>query len=160
MSKKLLLDPILDCLAQIWAPKFFCGFYIRHCSKLPSMKFQGKVMNQTWENDWNASFGPDFDPDLVLNIFLWVLPLLDVTHCCKLSLYAISRKLMNQIWENGKKSSFGTNFCPFGPPISPKIWLRQSPDIMVSHDHVQYQKKLMIQSWENLVTDRRIRVVS
>ena len=69
MSKKLLLDPILDCLAQIWAPKFFCGFYIRHCSKLPSMKFQGKVMNQTWEKDWNASFGPDFDPDLVLNIF-------------------------------------------------------------------------------------------
>ena len=34
-----------------------------------------------------------------------------------------------------------------------KIWLRQSLDIMVSYHHVQYQKKLMIQSWENLVTD-------
>ena len=28
-----------------------------------------------------------------------------------------------------------------------KIWLRQSLDIMVSYYHVQYQKKLMIQSW-------------
>ena len=27
-----------------------------------------------------------------------------------------------------------------------KIWLRQSLDIMVSYHHVQYQKKLMIQS--------------
>ena len=26
---------------------------------------------------------------------------------------------------------------------------------MVSYHHVQYQKKLMIQSWENLVTDRQ-----
>ena len=34
------------------------------------------------------------------------------------------------------------------------IWLRQSLDIMVSYD-VQYQKKLMIQSWENYVTDGR-----
>ena len=31
----------------------------------------------------------------------------------------------------------------------------QSLDIMVSYHHVQYQKKLMIQSWENLVTDGR-----
>ena len=37
--------------------------------------------------------------------------------------------------------------------FSSKIWLRQSLDVMVSYQHVQYQKKLMIQSWENLVTD-------
>ena len=38
-----------------------------------------------------------------------------------------------------------------------KIWLRQSLDIMVSYHHVKYQKKLMIQSWENLDrwTDRQ-----
>ena len=36
-----------------------------------------------------------------------------------------------------------------------KIWLHQSLDIMVSYHHVQYQKKLMIQSWENLVRDRQ-----
>ena len=40
--------------------------------------------------------------------------------------------------------------------FSSKIWLRQSLDIMISyHHHVQYQKKLMIQSWENLETDWR-----
>ena len=33
-----------------------------------------------------------------------------------------------------------------------KIWRRQLLDIMVTY-HVQYQKKLMIQSWEDLVTD-------
>ena len=36
-----------------------------------------------------------------------------------------------------------------------KIWLRQSLDIMVSYYHVQYQKKLIIQSWENFVMDRQ-----
>ena len=33
----------------------------------------------------------------------------------------------------------------------PKLWLRQSLDIMVSY-HAQYQKKQIIQSLENLVT--------
>ena len=33
-----------------------------------------------------------------------------------------------------------------------KIWFCQSLDIIVSYHHVLYQKKLMIQSWENLVT--------
>ena len=36
-----------------------------------------------------------------------------------------------------------------------KIWLHQSLDIMVSYHHVQYQKELMMQSWENFVTDGR-----
>ena len=36
-----------------------------------------------------------------------------------------------------------------------KIWLCQSLNVMVSYHHVQYQKKLMIQSCENLVTDRQ-----
>ena len=36
-----------------------------------------------------------------------------------------------------------------------KIWLRQSLDNMVIYRHVQYQEKLIIQSWENLVTDGR-----
>ena len=34
------------------------------------------------------------------------------------------------------------------------IWLCQSLDIIVSYHHVQYLKKIMIQSWENLVMDR------
>ena len=45
-----------------------------------------------------------------------------------------------------------------------KIWVRQSLDTMVSYHHALYQKKLMIQSWENLVTDgrmnKRTRVIS
>ena len=36
-----------------------------------------------------------------------------------------------------------------------KIWLNQSLDIMVSYHHVQHQKKLMTQYWENLVMDWR-----
>ena len=47
--------------------------------------------------------------------------------------------------------------------MTSKIWLSQSLDIMGGY-HVQYQKKLTIQSRENLVTDRqtdrRTRVVS
>ena len=51
--------------------------------------------------------------------------------------------------------------CLFGPNSSclfffffSKIF-HQPFDIMVSYHHVQYQKKLMIQSWENLVTAGR-----
>ena len=39
--------------------------------------------------------------------------------------------------------------------FSSKIWLHQSLDIMVKFHHVQCQKKLMLESWENWVTDRR-----
>ena len=98
------------------------------------------------------------------NFLSSLLPLLGVRHCFKLSLYAISYrepKLMNQTWQNGKKPSFRLDFGPFGPNsgcqffifIFQNIWLRQSLDIIVSYNYVQYQKKLMIQSWENLVTD-------
>ena len=65
-------------------------------------------------------------------------------------------KLMNH-------TSSGPNIGPFGPNSGRqkkiffllKICLRQSLDIIVSYDHVQYQKKLTIQFWENLVMDGR-----
>ena len=46
-----------------------------------------------------------------------------------------------------KKTSFGPDFAPFGPNWGchfppPKIWLRQSLDLMVRYHHVQYQKKI------------------
>ena len=69
-------------------------------------------------------------------------------------------QLMNQTWENGKKPSFGPILVHL-PEIRAtkfffsKIGICQSLDIMVSYHHVQYQKRLMIQSWENLVTDGR-----
>ena len=34
-----------------------------------------------------------------------------------------------------------------------QIFLKKIIGVMVSYHHVQYQKKVMIQSWENLVTD-------
>ena len=81
--------------------------------------------------------------------------------------------LLNETWENGKKPSFGHDFGPFGQNSGRQFFYlfiffknlaRQSLDIMVNYHHVQYQKKLMIQSWENLVTDgqtdRRTRVIS
>ena len=66
-------------------------------------------------------------------------------------------KLMNQTSENDKNSSFRHNFSPFGPNSGSqiffsKIWLDQLLDIKVSYHHVKYQTKLMMQSWENLVT--------
>ena len=60
---------------------------------------------------------------------MWVLPLLDVT----------SR--MIQTKKIAKKSHFGSDLGP----------LRQIS--MVNYHHVQYQKKLMIQSSENLGMD-------
>ena len=80
-------------------------------------------------------------------VFSWVLPLLDVVHCCKLSLYTISRKTNER--NLMAKNLFWARFWPNWP----KIWLRQSLDTSVNYHHVQYQKKLMILSWENLVTD-------
>ena len=96
-------------------------------------------------------FWPKLGPQ---KLFLWVLPLLDVVHCCKLSLYAISRKT----WENGKKPWFWARFLPIWPKFRlpnffSKIWLCHSLDIIVSYHHEEYQKKLMIQSWENLVKE-------
>ena len=123
-------------------------------------------MNQTWENDKKSSFGPVLAPLRIFRsttlppkfLFPWILPLLGVRHCCKLSLYAILRKsnesnlrkrlkslALGQIWTHVAKIRIA-NF-------SSKIWLQQSLDVMVSYHHVQYQKKLMIQSWKNLVTD-------
>ena len=53
---------------------------------------------------------------------------------------------MNQTWETGEKPSFAPDFGPFGPNLDcqfffSNIWLPQSLDIMVSFQHVQYQKK-------------------
>ena len=59
-------------------------------------------------------------------------------------------KLMVQTQENGVKSHFGFNLGLLDPKSDriffSKIWLRQSLNTMVSYYHVQYQKKLMIQS--------------
>ena len=63
-------------------------------------------------------------------------------------------KLMNQTSENRKKPSLGPILAQIrATKIFFKIWLCQSLDVMVSYHHVQYQKKVIIQSSENLVTN-------
>ena len=60
-----------------------------------------------------------------------------------------------------KKTHFGPDLGPLGQNLSRQFFffflmrLRQSLDVMVSYHHVQFQKKLIIQSSENLVADRR-----
>ena len=97
MMKNLILGPIL---AQIWAPNFFWGFYFYYMLDIVAsyhcMQFQGKLINQTWENGKNkTNFGPDFGlfgPNLGPKIFFKGFTILDVRYYCKLSLNAISRK--------------------------------------------------------------------
>ena len=102
--------------------------------------------------EWNTIINDSFRFWVFLNKFLEVgftfqwggglhaSCLLDVRHCHNLSLYLISRKTYpNSIkWRKSLFSAWfrpiGPNFFPFFPP---KIWLRQSLDIMVSY-HAQY----------------------
>ena len=128
-----------------------------HC-----MQFQGKLINQSWGNGKKPSFGTDFGPfgpNLGSKTFFhefYLYYMLDIVasyHCME-----FQGKLMNQTWENSKKTNFGPDLGPFDPNLKhqflfSKTWLRLSIDIMISYHGVQYQKKLMIQSWVNLVTD-------
>ena len=75
------------------------------------MQLQEKLMSQTWENDKEPSFEPDFDlfgPNLgPQNFFhgLYLYNMLDIVpsyHCMQ-----FQGKLQNQTWENGKKPSLG-----------------------------------------------------
>ena len=87
----------------------------------------------------------------VLKFFSGILSLIDVIHYCRLSLHAISIAISNE------PNLMLAHLAKFRLPIFQRnIWLRQSLDIIVSYHRVQYQKKLMIQSWENLRTDRSI----
>ena len=64
MAKDLILDRILACLAQIWASQIFFASFIS-TNIVPSyhpIKFQGKLMDQTWENGKKPNFGFDFGP--------------------------------------------------------------------------------------------------
>ena len=67
---------------------------------------------------------------------------------------------MIQTQENSEKPHFGPDLGTLDPSSGHqtfflKLWLRQSLDVMVSCYHVKYQKKLMVKSSENLVTDER-----
>ena len=91
-------------LGSLW-PKFglksfFNGFYLYQMLDIVAsyhcMQFQGKLMNQIWENNKRTLVsGPILAPLAQIRapkIFSSTLSLLYVRHCSKLSLYAISRK--------------------------------------------------------------------
>ena len=70
--------------------------------------------------------------------FSWILPLLHVRHSCQLSLYVTSKKTNEPNLRKLQKKNV------LGPHLAHLAY--QALDIMVSDHHVQYQKKLMIQS--------------
>ena len=65
MPKNLILDFILTRFGLNLVPKmFFCGFYLSQMlyivASYQCMQFQGKLMNQTWENGKKPGLGSDF----------------------------------------------------------------------------------------------------
>ena len=86
------------------------------------------------------------------------------TRCYTLSQSIFAFNFKENLWSKLKKkwqktllwTWFRSTGPKFGSPsFFSKIWFCQSLDVMVSYQHVKYQKKLIIQSWENLVTDGR-----
>ena len=100
MTKNLIWDPILVCLAQNCAPKISLASLTSTSSQalsqatiLCNLKENKRTKPEKMaKNNFKPDFGsfwPKFGPQ---KCFLWVSPLLDVKHCFKLSLYAIQRK--------------------------------------------------------------------
>ena len=91
--------------------------------------------------------------------FSWISPLLDDRHCRKLSFCAISRKAYDPNSSKWRKTLFWAWFRPIKPKFEPPFFLLKNLALSVIryHDQVSkckiWKKKLMIQSWEHLVTD-------
>ena len=130
------------------------NFKENKCAKLEKMA-KNLVPGRFWH------LWPKFGPQKILyGFFWWVLPLLDVIHCCKLSLYAMTRKTNEPNLRKWQKTLFWARFrliCPkFGPPIFFfffKTWLLSHYISLPAIIIYNIRKKLIIQSWENLVTD-------
>ena len=177
MAKNLISGPIFARLAQMWGFHFFfLGFTRTRCQTLLQaiivLNFKESLWSKHKKMVKNLSFGLIYVRRIVISLFFcktsnytlfqktfsWFLSLLDVRHCRKLSLYAFSRKTYDSNSIKRQETLFWAWLSAVGPkfglPTSfSKYWLWQLLDIMVSYYHIQYQKKLMIQSWENLVTD-------
>ena len=94
------------------------------------MQFQGKLMNETWENGKKPSFKLNFGPQ---KTFLWILPHLDVRHYCKLSLYLTSRKTKKTKLEKMVKNLvLSPILACFNQNLVPKIflWVSHLLDVM------------------------------
>ena len=119
-------------------------------------------MNQTWENRGKSNknlinvwlkFGP-------LNFYSWVLPLLDVRHCRKLSFHVASRKIYDPNSRKWQKFAFWIWFRPVVPKFGAPNFSSKNLASSFTKYHGQLSLgtisgKVMIQSSESLVTDRR-----
>ena len=125
-------------------------------------------MKQTWENSKRPSFRPKFWTQKCFSWIFWSLwPKFGppnnswwILSCYKLEIIAsyhymqFQVKLMNQTWENGKKPSLRTNFGLFDPNLGQqkffhRFYLYGMLDIVRSYHCMQFQGKLMNQTWEN-----------
>ena len=105
-----------------------------------------------------SNFGPSLDPkNLFCRFYLYWM--LDFVASC--SMY-FKERLWSKLKKNGKKTHFRLDLGLLGPNLGCQkvffflIWLYQSIEIIFSYYYVQYQKKLMMQSRENSVTDEQM----
>ena len=79
MTENLILDLILPCLTQIWAPKIFLQVFpvlvVRNCLNLSSYVIYRKSNEphlRKWQKKTNfgPGFGPKFGPQFFCGIYL------------------------------------------------------------------------------------------
>ena len=81
MTKNLILDLILACLAPVWAPNFFLWVLslldVRHCRKLSSFVISRITYDPNSRKYQKLHFGPELGP---LGSFseLWLLHSLNI----------------------------------------------------------------------------------
>ena len=125
MAKKLVLGPILACFGPSLVPKkIVVGFTCTRCYTLlyAVIQCEGKLMNQTSENGKKSNLrsdsGPNFGPQ---NLFLWILPVLDVRNYASYHCMQFQGKQMSQTLENGKKPSFDSILANLNQILAAKI---------------------------------------
>ena len=62
MAKNQGSGQSLSPLAENIFPYIYLYYMLDSVARYHCMQFQGKLINQTWENSKKASFGPDFGP--------------------------------------------------------------------------------------------------
>ena len=100
------------------------------------MQFQGKLLNQTWENEKKqtnfgpdfGSFGPNLDPEeLFREFYLYYMLHIVASYHCML----FQGKLINQTWKNGKNLVLSPILTPLAQILATNIFFQKSS--FVSH---------------------------
>ena len=150
MTKNLISGLILARLAPVRAPDSFVGFTSSICWILSQAIIVCNFKGNLWSKLKEMA-----KPSLTLlekcpNTVLFLLRTQSKHRKIRYRNNFVFGHFSRSVWVWFRPAGF-----KFEPPLFfSKTWLRQSLNIMVSY-HVRYQKKLMIQSWENLVTGGR-----